>query len=164
MESIPQTIQIASYSETDVNDFCEIVYSYSIRILEVQADYNRIHNKLEECFEFVRNLDVPFAFEYTKASYKHRFEQYLNELLSIRTKIEEFPQTVEVNCLLALNANNYYDRKNCINYLDNVLSYFNVMLANLEYNMNDCIKQGLQAYQQSKTPMCRCKKSPHQIL
>jgi hypothetical protein len=157
MESVPQTIQIASYSETDVNEFCEIVYNCSMRLTEVQADYNRICKKLEECFEFVQHIDVPFAFEYTKASYKHAFEKHLNDLLSIRANIEEFPQTVEVNCLIALNANNYQHKKNCINYLDNLLSYFNVLLVNLEYSINHCINRGLQAYQQSKRIMCRCK-------
>jgi hypothetical protein len=157
METVPQTIQIASYSVADVNDFCEIVYDYSMRLSEVQTDYNRICKTLEECFEFVQNIDVPFAFEYTKASYKRGFQQYRNDLLSIRTSMEEFPQIVEINCLIALNSNTHQDKKNCINYLDNLLSYFNVLLANLEYSINNCINRGLQAYQQSKRIVCRCK-------
>lgn len=157
MDTVPQFIRIAPYSDKDVNEFCDIIYDYSMRLSEVQVDYDRIYNKLHKCFEFIEHIDVPFAFEYTKVSYKQVFEQFSNELLSINRIIEEFPQTLEVQCLIALNSNNYEDKRKSINYFDNLISYFIILLANLECSMDKCITKGLEAYQQSKQIVCRCK-------
>lgn len=157
MEVTPNTIKITAYTKEDVDDFCNIISDYSLRLSEVEHDFDRIKYKLRECGEFIDNITVPFAFEYTKISFKQSFDEYWRGLETLWDNMNEFPHIAEVECLIALNMNTYEQKKKCINYLDMLLSYYNVALKHLEQDIDECIKRGLESYGKSKACLRHCK-------
>lgn len=157
MEVVPPTLQIASYTREDVNEFCEIIYDYSIRLSQIEDDYNKLCSKLEQCFEFINSVNVPFAFEYVKVSYTQTFQYFVTELDKIKVAMITFPETVEVECLIALANNTYEQKKKCIYHLDMLLSCINVSLTLLDADVDKCIKRGLSAHNASKIVCSRCR-------
>jgi hypothetical protein len=158
MESInaPQTIEIASYAKEDINDFCELIHDYSIRLSELEDCHNRIYSKLEDCSKFMNNIQVPYNFEYLKLLYIHAFDNFTSILAKIRMDMEEIPQIVESACLCALATQAHDKKSNCQYHLDMLFTTFSVSLSNLEKDVDTCIKNGCKAFDASKKINSRC--------
>jgi hypothetical protein len=153
---VPQTIPITSFLTEDINEYCEMIHEYQLRLSDVEDTYNRLLKKLNDCFQFLDDINIPFSHEYIKLIYTNTFETYLNVLFTIRMHFEEFPQIVESMCLLALSSQRYLEKKKCQTYLDALMSWYNVSLAHLEDDVEKCANQGLKAHNHSKVIKSRC--------
>lgn len=158
MESInaSQTIEIASYENEDINDFCELIHDYSIQLSELEDCYNRIYSKLEDCSKFITGIQVPYNFEYLKLLYVHAFDNFTSILAKIRMDMEEIPQIVESVCLCALAMQAHDKKSKCQHHLDMLFTTFSVSLSNLEKDIDICIKKGCEAFDASKKIISRC--------
>jgi hypothetical protein len=149
--------QTIGYCTDRINEFCEIIHDYSMRVSMVEDDYNRIHNKIESCFQFIDKITVPFVFEYSKVLYQQTFQNYVTQLLEIKSQIDYFPTVVETQSIIALAHDTHDHKKLCIDYLDIILSVLNVSLQNLEYCVDHSIKHGLEAFDSTKKFMFQCR-------
>jgi hypothetical protein len=145
------------YSTDRIDEFCEIVQDYSLRLSTVENDYSRIYEKLESCYQFIDEINVPFVFEYTKVFYQQTFDSYANQMFHIQTQIKDFPRMVETQCIIALAHNLHEHKKMCIDYLDILMSILNVSLQNLEYCVDHSIKNGLEAFESTRKIICQCR-------
>lgn len=109
-----------------------------------------MYKRLLECIEFLNNTKVPFCYEYAKNSYKMTFRTLRREIDSLGDALCKLPDTISEMSYVAVQDTEHSKKKMCMNYLDNLFSYYHLSVDNFLCDIENYAKAGLEFYQQSQ--------------
>ncbi len=143
--------QDSSHSNAEVfNDWCDTVKSNLDRFIAIHNELEDVKKDVKEALSFAQELTVPYNYEYARIMYIDGFNHLLEECLILENSVDKIPNDIEYQCMTAFEIGSHERKKQCINYLDDMMLFYDTCVSAMRDILNSKKKHGTEMYENSK--------------